>query len=440
MHTNLFPIKRFKYENGNLNIIPYTYEHFRTPYQKDYDKLVFSNSFRRLANKTQVHPLAKNDHVHNRLTHSLETASAGRSLGYKAGESFVSLGYDVYPADVAALVQASCLAHDIGNPPFGHGGEAVIAEWLQSRINNDEKYFKFQLNEQQKNDLKCFDGNAQSFRIITQIEYNLYNGGMGLSFETLASMVKYPWASYAQCKKFGYFISEEDLFDTVFSELELKKETYYLRHPISFLTEVADDICYALLDLQDGIELGIIHVDHLYNIFYKLCSKKELERIYNDRNISDANRISWLSALAINNLVLHSSYTFHKNLNRLLSGEHVKDLLSLFEDKNLYDGLKEAKNFAANNIFNESRKVELELGSYNIIGTLLNNLIHASYEKHFSENISFKSSRALTLMKHDAPPDHFSLYHKYRRVLDFIVGMTDNYATYVAHQLSGMAY
>ena len=223
-------------------------EYYRSSFHKDYDRLIFSNSFRRLAKKTQVHPLSNNDHVHNRLTHSLEVASVGRSLGLKAGEFLQKFDKTINPYDVAYIIQTACLAHDIGNPPFGHAGEEVIKEWFSK---NKSKQFLKDLYNKKSNDFHHIDGNAQSFRIVSQLENNLFAGGMNLTFATLGTLIKYPYSS-SNCKntgksKFNYFQSEKKFFKLLFKELDLiNDDGTYRRHPLSFLMEVSDDICYGL--------------------------------------------------------------------------------------------------------------------------------------------------------------------------------------------------
>ncbi len=455
MNAELFSFKRFQYRKGQVFPEKEEYVKDRSPFQKDYDRIIFCNSFARLASKTQVHPLAKNDHVHNRLTHSLETASVGRSLGFKVGLELNKKGFlekeGLQPHDVATLVQAACLAHDIGNPPFGHGGEEAIKEWFKNRIKEEEsdnfngvRYFE-NLNKQEKQDFCCFDGNAHSFRLVTQVEHNRHTCGMRLTFSTLAAMVKYPWGSLDINKneKFGFFRNEEYIFSEVFNELGLVAGDKYKRYSLSYLTETADDICYSLIDIKDAIELNIINLKDIENIFLHFVPKNKLEEIVADKSKKKSDKISYLCAIAINNLTQHATYIYNKNLYRFLDeNDSIKDLISIFEDENLIAGVKEAKTFSKEYVFKEKRKIELELGAYNIIEVLLDNFIKAAYESHYNKDnpLSFRSKRALDLMGNDKPSSGMSLYQKYLCIVDYIVGMTDNYATYTAHQLSGMAY
>lgn len=426
----------FQEENQNF---------YRSSFHKDYDRVIFSNSFRRLSKKTQVHPLSKNDHVHNRLTHSLEVASVGRSLGLRAGE-FLSKKYidlKIDPYDVAYIIQTACLAHDIGNPPFGHAGEEVIKEWFQK--NKNEPFLK-ELLVDELEDFVNIDGNAQSFRVVSQIENNRFSGGMRLTFATLGALVKYPYSS-ARCEhlgrsKFNFFQSESEFFKILFLELGLVKiDGSYKRHPLSYLMEAADDICYGLLDLQDAVELKIITLKDTKEIFTLICGEKEVEVVYADDDYSDIKKVSRLVAISIHNLAIHTMEVFENNFEAIMSDEQPKDLIECFTNKEYKHAIKEAKKLASAKIFNEKRKIELELGAYNIIETLLDNLIHATYDFYKKEDenkLSFRYKRALELMGEDRPKKEQSLYNMYQRVVDYIVGMTDNHAKYVANQLNGM--
>lgn len=442
MWNNLLSTRRYKIKNGKIKCkIEKNDDEYRTSFHRDYDRVIFSNSFRRLSKKTQVHPLSKNDHVHNRLTHSLEVASVGRSLGLQAGQ-IIKNRYDksVNPYDVAYIVQTACLAHDIGNPPFGHAGEEVIKEWFRKEKNQK---FIADLDINEQSDFKNIDGNAQSFRIVSQLENNLFAGGLNLTFATLATLVKYPRPSTG-VEKFSYFQSEKKIFKKLFKKLGLKKDsTLYKRHPLSYLMEAADDICYGLLDLQDALELGIIKLSDTKQIFILLCGEKETIATFDSERYSDIQKISRLTAFAINNLATHAMEIFDKNLKEILDGEkYIKDLPSIFTDNNLKNGLLKAKKLGNEKVFNEIRKVELELGAYNVIGILLDNMIRATYELHYQgkNKLSFKNKRTLELMGEYKPQEGTSLYNKYQRVIDYIMGMTDNYATYLAQQINGMGY
>ncbi len=436
-------LSKKRYKNKEL-VSDKEEEFYRSSFHKDYDRLIFSNSFRRLSRKTQVHPLSKNDHIHNRLTHSLEVASVGRSLGLMAGE-FLQKKYpedDINPYDIAYIIQTACLAHDIGNPPFGHAGEEVIKEWFKK---NEEKYFLENLTEDERLDFQHLDGNAQSFRIVTKLEHNLFKGGMCLTFATLGALVKYPYSSSNCVKteksKFNFFQSEKDFFKILFTELELtNKDGKYKRHPFSYLMEASDDICYGLLDLQDAIELKLIALTNVEDIFKLLCEKDIFDDIYNGDYL-DIIKIEKLVADSINNLAKHTMQVFEANFDDILNDtQKANDLIKLFTDNNLKEGINKAKKIAQEKVFNEKRKIELELGAYNIIETLLDSLILATYELHQEKDenkLTFRNKRALALMGENKPKLEENLYSMYQRVIDYIVGMTDNHAQYIASQLNG---
>lgn len=440
MWNTLFSKKRY-YGQGRTDEDRHE-EPYRSSFHRDYDRLIFSYAFRRLSRKTQVHPLAKNDHVHNRLTHSLEVASVGRTLGLKAGEILQrKVDESINPYDIAYIVQTACLAHDIGNPPFGHAGEEVIKEWI---IKNRNQEYLSSLTENELNDFIHLDGNAQSFRIVSQLENNLFAGGLNLTFATLGTLVKYPYPSF-ECtgkgkSKFSFFQSETDIFELVFKELGLKiGPGKYKRHPLSFLMEASDDICYGLLDLQDAIELNIISKEEVIPVFNLICGEKKTHStLFNDAQ-SDTRNVSRMVAVSINELAMHTMEVFENQLDRLTGSGQPSELIELFTKEHLKQGIKAAKELGKNRIFNNRKKIKLELGAFHIIETILSNLIPATYElyKKDEDSLSFRNRRALELMGHDKPEKMDSLYPMYQRVIDYLVGMTDNYAKHIAGQLKG---
>lgn len=413
--------------------------HYRTSFHKDYDRVIFSNSFRRLSKKTQVHPLAKNDHVHNRLTHSLEVASVGRSLGLDAGHMLVSQGIDVNPEDIAYIVQTACLAHDIGNPPFGHAGEEVIKDWFK---NNQNSEYINGLTSEQKSDFINLDGNAQSFRVVTQLENDRFNGGLHLTIATLATLIKYPNDSHnlpnPKKQKFNFFQSEGKIFRTIFTSMELlKTDGTYKRHPLSYLMEVADDICYGLLDIQDAIELNLVTLEDICTLTSEILDPKDIENIKKDTTLTTIQKTSKIVAKSIHLLALEAMKQFKINYTLILSDEQPQCLVDLFSD-NYKTVIEKTKILGREKIYNDKRKIQLELGAYNIIETLLKNLVIATY--HFwkdKDSLSFKDKRALELMGDDKPQHSENLYFMYQQVIDFIIGMTDNHAKYIASQLNG---
>jgi len=238
----------------------------RSEFDSDVGRITFSGAFRRLGRKTQVHPLAPNDLVHTRLTHSMEVAYVGRALGKELGRQIsgdLPKGYGA--EDLGAIVHAACLAHDLGNPPFGHGGEEGMIHWFET---NGPSIFK-SLSNDHKRDLISIEGNAQGFRIVSQIENHVFGGGLQLTYATLGAFHKYPWTSRKGQKKFGSFLTEESLLNRVGEKLGLVPtgESSWCRHPLAHLVEVADDICYSIIDLEDAVELKILPFEQVVEFF-----------------------------------------------------------------------------------------------------------------------------------------------------------------------------
>jgi dGTPase len=412
----------------------------RTEYYRDYDRIVFSASFRRLARKTQVHPLSFNDHIHNRLTHSIEVSSVGRSLGLAVGLKIKDkLPSDITAVDFASIIQAACVAHDIGNPPFGHAGEYAVRQWFTENMG----LLDDSLTEAQKSDLKSFEGNAQGFRIVSQLENHYKDGGLRLTFATLGALIKYPWESShkltTEKDKFNVFQSEVSIFNDVVEALGLLKLEggEYARHPLAYLMEAADDICYKILDIEDALELNLLRMDDVTPIFKKLAN----ETVINDigEKFSARKRIVPFRAKAINNLIEEVVKVFCENYSDIMKGSFKGDLLSKITGE-CKDGIAEIKNITSENVFSNRRKIELEVGAYTSIEIILNAFILAVTDKiNNGDKLSFKSKRILDLMQDDLPGDCDSPYEYYMSITDFVSGMTDNYATFIAKQINGSA-
>ncbi|KAB7778976.1 deoxyguanosinetriphosphate triphosphohydrolase [Xanthomonas sacchari] len=404
----------------------------RTPFNSDHDRIVFSGAFRRLAKKTQVHPLASNDHVHNRLTHSLEVACVGRSLGNRAGEHIrAHLPVGMSPRDIGDIVEAACLAHDIGNPPFGHTGENAIGQWLSDTLADNGC-----LSSEEKDDLCAFEGNAQGFRVVTTTEYRVFAGGMKLTYSTLGAFMKYPWLQGKGPKedKFGAFLSEKGYFHEVVSSLGMKRisEDCYARHPLAHLMEAADDFCYRLLDVEDAIEMGILDWSDFSETFAPILgntSDKIGELRPGQRPVAVRGRI-------ISSFIDSAAEAFKNHESQLINGE-VNSLLELCSD-DVKEALSNAKTIANERIFNHPRKIELEIGSYRVIGTLLSIITDAlvNNESGVSKQV-IKLIGPSTLNSHSASLDDVTMYERFRRAIDFVSGMTDNYATFLASQFNG---
>ena len=433
---NLLSSKRFGAEE-----CPDHSEPGRSSFHKDCDRITFSSSFRRLGKKTQVHPLAQNDHVHTRLTHSLEVASVGRSLGIRCGEEIQDkLPPNIHPTHVGQVLQAACLSHDIGNPPFGHAGEEAIKSWFSHSSNS---HILEGLSNEHQDDFKNFEGNAQGFRLLTRLEYNINDGGMRLTYASLASMIKYPWTSLEikKIKKFGCFQSEKKYLDKIADEVKLIKvgDNLYRRHPLAFLSEAADDICYRILDLEDAHEMKILSFHEIKEVLEGLCDKDDhYKEIVNSTKVSNRRKISFIRAKAIGRAIDGAISTFVKNHDQIMKGVFTKDLISQ-TDSQIRKPLDMAKKLAEKKVFDEPRKIELEIGCYTAIGILLDAFCSAVREQVLSgENISYKSSRVLAMMGLNAPQKGDDLYQSFLKVTDYISGMTDNYASHMAKQIGGM--
>jgi dGTPase len=427
------------------------YNKIRTPFQRDYDRIIFSQAFRRLGGKTQVHPLSDNDSIHTRLTHSLETASVGRSLGLMVGDYLKKeqlIDDKIEVNDIATILQSACLAHDLGNPPFGHAGEYAIANWFKEFFNKNKG---FPLDDEFKKEFEVFDGNAQGFRLVNKLENNFLKGGMNLTITTLSTMIKYPhFAKQNQENKFSIFMTEEKESDLIFNELGLKyvrsdsAEQNYLRHPLSYLMEAADDICYVLLDLVDAIELELIEFEDVLP-FYKEAIKDDVKvnKVVSDSNLKFTRKASRLTAYAINELTLCLGNIFINNIKRFTNRSEIIKISSLIDlDADIKKLIKDIKVFSKENIFSEKNKSRLEIAAYKILGDLLEVFVNAAVElnENAEENLTYKNKNILDLMGKYKPQKSASLYEKLRLVVDFISGMTDRYATMLFQQLNGMSF
>jgi dGTPase len=413
----------------------------RSHFHKDHDRIIFSSAFRRLGRKTQVHPFALNDHIHTRLTHSMEVGSLGRSLGIRVGELIADqLPHWVTPHDLGMIVQSACLAHDIGNPPFGHAGEYAIRDWF-GRHQDDARLQS--LSALERLDLKMFEGNAQGFRVVTRIENHLFDGGLRLTFPTLGTLLKYPWGvEHAGARdKFSAFCSERDILNALGRDLGLvaQGDGRWCRHPLAYLLEAADDICYAILDLEDAIELHILGFEDVKQILLQLCGDLEFDDAIFSSQASARRKISALRGKAMENMVNSVVRVFARQYASIMAGTYTGELL-LDGDPMVREGINTAKRVARERVFPDTRKAELEVGAYTTLGILLDAFMDAVYEQYSKgrDRLGYRSQKIISLMGIHAPAEDWPLYDSYRRALDFISGMTDNYASYLARQIGGV--
>jgi dGTPase len=415
----------------------------RTQFQRDYDRIIFSSPFRRMQNKTQVFPLPGSVFVHNRLTHSLEVASVGRSLGNMFVEKTENEKIDIENPlfqEIGSVVSAACLAHDMGNPPFGHSGEDAIAQFFKKSA---DPRLKNELNEAQWRDFVQFDGNANAFRLLSHQFNGRRAGGFALTYTTLASIVKYPYESLLTEKpKFGFFQSEKAIFEGIANELGLPQinehPAKYIRHPLVFLVEAADDICYQLMDLEDAHKLKIHTFEQTSSLLMKFfdtqTEQKQVGRMKETLNlVADPNeQIAYLRASVIGKLVKQCVDVFWERQEDILSGNYQKALIDQVPAGSLV-AIQEIKAASIKNIYNSRSVIEIEISGYQIIGTLLEVFIEAilNPKEEFSKKL-------LQLIPDQYRGDHASTYEKIQAIVDFVSGMTDLYALDLYRKIKGI--
>lgn len=425
----------------------YSIDSTRTDFQKDYDRICFSSAFRRLQDKTQVFPLSGNDYVRTRLTHSLECSCVGRSLGVKIGEYILKSKYvddSVYCAqDFGAVVAAACLAHDIGNPPFGHTGEDAMRHWVVKSPAG--KFISNSLNfNAQRSDVVNFEGNAQGFRLLARLQAPSNIGGMQLTCATLGTFTKYPYGSYDESTgdniKFGFFDSEKDLFKMVAEEVGLKKcgDYKWCRHPLALLVEAADDICYHIVDIEDGYKLGCLSYEETVELLKPISCKST------DKKINKKEYVEYLRATAIGSMVDGVAACFIDNYEKIMSGDINKELVI----KTSYaDNFAKLKKVAKSRVYTNKDIIDVEAAGFNVLGSLLSVFIEAVEEAFYCKK-NKKSLHAWerTILKmipdgfigHDSVPVD-DRYERTLRIFDFVSGMTDSYAVSMYKKIQGIS-
>ncbi|AKK75052.1 deoxyguanosinetriphosphate triphosphohydrolase [Chryseobacterium gallinarum] len=424
----------------------------RTDFQRDFDRIIFSSAFRRLQNKTQVFPLPGSVFVHNRLTHSLEVSSVGRSLGSIIGE-FIAEDFknelteesrNFYLYNLGNVIAAACLCHDVGNPAFGHSGEDAIASYFE----RNEKDLKAKFNEKEWADLVNFEGNANAIRVLAQQQQGKDAGGIQLTFSTLASIAKYPCEAVAKKKgiihrkKFGFFQNEKDIFLEIAQGTQLiaeNEEPYiFKRHPFVWLVEAADDICYNIIDMEDAHRLGIVSTSDCENLFFELVKSEsnDIDRVKNKlASISNENeKISYLRAKAINALINKSLEIYKQNFETILQGNLDMALLDSYKSENR--ALQDIESFSIEKIYNHKAVVEIENAGYNVMYELLDHFI-PSILKPEDERKSY-DKKALKLLPRQFVYENGTDYQKVLGIIDFVSGMTDNYATDLYRKIKGI--
>jgi dGTPase len=423
----------------------------RSGYQRDYDRLIFSSPFRRLQNKTQVFPLPGSIFVHNRLTHSLEVASVGRSLGNLVGAAIADKykdageGFDFfYRNQLGNVVASACLAHDIGNPPFGHSGEKAISEYFVQH----EQELKGKFTPGQWKDLTNFEGNANAIRILTHQYKGRMEGGFGLTYTTLATIAKYPCESLAggqkkilHRKKYGYFQSEQATFEKIAAELGMisleGEHSSYLRHPFVFLVEAADDICYNIIDWEDAHRLHIISYkeaeDALVQFF--VGSGEEVKVRATLEQLGDENeKLAYLRAKIISKLIFSCVAIFMNNEAAILAGTYNK---SLTDDLSGTTGeaMTYLTDISPKLIYNHNSVLQIELAGYKVLGGLLEEFVPAALE----EKPSRYNAKLLQILPQQFSATEGDNYQRVQSIVDFVSNMTDLYAVDLYRKIKGIS-
>jgi dGTPase len=414
----LLSARRFGHDNAE------SWTPARSPFQKDWDRIVFCSAFRRLQDKTQVHSLSASDYVRTRLTHSLEVSSVGRSLGAAVGQVVMQrhdLGAAMTAAEFGHIVAAASLAHDIGNPPFGHFGEDAIRDWFAG----EGARYLAGLDEAERLDITNFEGNAQGFRVLTRLQNWRDEGGLRLTCATLAAFAKYPWGSVVgqARRKFGFFAAEADLFAEVADDAGLlpREGGGWVRHPLAYLMEAADDICYRVVDLEDGFKLGRIGFGEVEELLMGLLP--ETPARYRELD-EESRRIGYLRAKAIGQLVDLAGEQFLAHETDIMAGRFQGDLLKrtpVWRHLETIEALTRARIFQGKEVY------EGELRARDMIDDQLAVCCAAFVARERGEPLDPRLVNALAHVP-DPPPIEAGRYAWLLAVTDFVSGMTDSYA------------
>lgn len=418
----------------------------RTEFKRDYDRLIFSAPFRRLQNKTQVFPLPGSVFVHNRLTHSLEVASVGMSLGNDVAQGLIRKKYpelkDTMFEQIGQIVSTACLAHDLGNPPFGHSGEKAIQTFFTE---GSGSFLKDKVDPVFWDDITHFEGNANAFRLLTHQFKGRRPGGFVMTYSTLASIVKYPFASSAAGEKgkFGFFHSEERFYQRIADEMgiiRLSKEgepLQYARHPLVYLVEAADDICYEIMDIEDAHKLKILSYEETEKLLLGFFDQENQEKILgriSDEGLLDANeKVVYMRACVIGKLENECVNTFIEYEDEILKGtfsgsliEHINTL-----QREAYHRCAE---LSMKRIYRSRPVLDVELSGYKIMATLMKQMVDAVMhpDRFYSKQLIDHVSSQYDI---DAP----DLENRIMAVIDYIAGMTDVYALDIYQKINGIS-
>ena len=418
----------------------------RLGFEVDYDRVIFSSAFRSLQDKTQVIPLSKTDFVHTRLTHSLEVSVVGRSLGRIAGNAIIQKhpylfkDFGHQPNDFGAIVAAAALAHDIGNPPFGHSGEKAIGDFFQHGVGIS---YREHLSEAEYQDLISFEGNANGFRLLTASREGV-SGGLRLSYATLGAFMKYPKesipvkpTSHIADKKYGFFQRDKQIFNEVAVELGLLENHHqnslaFSRHPLTYLVEAADDICYTIIDFEDGINLGLIPEEYALEYLIKLVKERINTKKYNQLGLMK-DRLSYLRALAINTLIEDAARVFLDQEEAVLNGDLEVALL----DRSQFQAqINDIIKLSVERIYRSQEVLEKEIAGYKILSDILE-----VYTGALVRTKEGRSSNYDRLMIDTLPAEYREVEVSYYDLLlnasSFVASLSDGLAVHIHNKISG---
>ena len=418
----------------------------RTEFKRDYDRLIFSAPFRRLQNKTQVFPLPGSVFVHNRLTHSLEVASVGMSLGNDVSRLLIK---DRHPElrgtlfeEIGQIVATACLAHDLGNPPFGHSGEKAIQTFFTEGAG---RALQAKVSPAFWSDITHFEGNANAFRLLTHQFKGRRSGGFVMTYSTIASIVKYPYSSMAPSKKgkFGFFDSEKEIYQRVADEMGIfctskpGEPLRYVRHPLVYLVEAADDICYEIMDLEDAHKVKILSYDQVSKLFLDFFDEETQGRIKQriiDEQLTDENEmVVYLRACVIGKLENECVNTFIEHEDEILSGTFTGSLIDHISPMQR-EAYRRCAELSVQKIYRSRPVLDVELSGYKIMETLMQQMVEAVMhpDRYYSQQLIGRVSSQY----HIDDPD---LEVRLMSVIDYISGMTDVYALDVYQKINGIS-
>lgn len=418
----------------------------RSEFKRDYDRLIFSAPFRRMQNKTQVFPLPGSIFVHNRLTHSLEVASVGMSLGNDVAHCVMKTRpelADTLFTQIGTIVSTACLAHDMGNPPFGHSGEKAIQTFFTE---GKGAYLKDRLSPELWNDITHFEGNANAFRLLAHRFKGRRDGGFVMTYTTLASIVKYPFASALAEKghgKFGFFCTEADIFRRIADDLGIIRKSAdgcpaeYARHPLVYLVEAADDICYEIMDIEDAHKLKIVTYEETKRLFLdffdEMGQNHIMQRIHDEEITDDNEKVIYMRACVINALERACVDAFMRHEDEIMRGEFSGSLIDSIDDR-LVKAYRNCTELSKKRIYKSKPVLDVELSGFKIMDSLMEVMTEAAVnpQRFYSRQLISRVSSQYDI----SAPD---LETRIMAVIDYISGMTDVYALDIYQKINGIS-